>query len=295
MGKRKTVWRLVRYTALKWYDDNIARMAAALAYYTLFSLAPAFVIIVVIGGAIFGEESVKGQIVEQLQGLVGYATAVSIQKMIEAGRALTTVSVSNIVGLGVILYAATNAFTQLKFKLNEIWGVPTPERHWLLMFFINRIFALVMVLVVGILMLVMVMVDITLAGFHDLLADYSQIFEKVVIWNMASFLASFAIVTLLFAAIYKFLPDAIIAWGDVFPGAAVTAFIFSVSKFLIGLFLARSQMITLFGAASSFVVILIWVNFSAHILLLGAAFCHNYALEVGSWQTRLPGERAAQP
>ncbi|MCB0267678.1 MAG: YihY/virulence factor BrkB family protein [Calditrichia bacterium] len=278
----RALWKLLKLTALKWEDDNIAWMSAALAYYTLFSLAPTFIILVVIGGKFFGEEAVKGQIVYYLEDLIGHNSALVIQNMIEAGESLATLSFGNIIGVLLVLYAATNVFFQLKNTLNEIWEIPNGQRHWVVSMLLNRILSVVMVLSIGILLLGSVLIDITLAVFDEILTEFMPMFDHVSIWKAANLGISFVLNGILFSVIYKYLPDAKVKWQDVWLGAAIASFLFTASKFLIALYLGNSQIISLFGAASSFVAILVWVYFSAQLLLLGASFTHFYAYEYGS-------------
>ncbi len=282
MGKFHASWLLLKLTISKWRDDNIDWLAAALAYYALFSLAPTFIIVVTLGGLVFGEEAVTGQIVVHIEDLVGYQTALTIQKMIEAGLGLASLTTANIFSFGILLYAATNVFTHLKLTLNKIWGVEPKPRHWVLTFIINRFFSFLMVLSIGLLLLSLVIIDVSLAGFDKILSEYVSAFTHVYIWQIGNFLVSFVIITLLFATMFKTLPDTKITWGDVWLGAAISSFLFTTSKFLIGIYLGNSRIITLFGAASSFVVILVWVYFAVRIIFLGAAVSHNYALHFGS-------------
>lgn len=282
MGKIHASWLLVRLTVSKWRDDNIDWLAAALAYYALFSLAPTFIIVVTLGGLVFGEEAVTGQIVVHIQELVGYKTALTIQKMIEAGLGLASLTTANLFSFGILLYAATNVFTNLKLTLNKIWQVEQKPRHWVLTFIINRFFSFLMVLSIGLLLLSLVIIDIGLAGFDKILSEYVPAFTHVYIWQIGNLFVSFVIITILFATMFKTLPDAKIAWKDVWLGASISSFLFTLSKFLIGIYLGNSRIITLFGAASSFVVILVWVYFAIRIIFLGAAVSHNYALHFGS-------------
>jgi membrane protein len=242
--------------------------------------------VVVIGGAIFGEEAVKGQIVEYLGGLIGMNSAVVIQKMIESGQSMATFSVGNILGLIIIWIAATNAFSHLKSTTNEIWAVPAPPGHWVgnwvKGFIFARIMSIIMILMVGILMLVIVLIDISLSVFDEVLAQVVPAFDRVYLWKIGNMIISFLVTLFLFAWLYKFLPDTKVTWGDVWPGAAISSFLFTIGKFLISLYLSSSQMISLFGAASSFVVILVWIYYSNQIFFAGVAFSHNYAEKFGS-------------
>ena len=273
---------LFKETFHDWRRHNVSWLAAAVAFYTLFSLAPTFVVMTTIGGKIFGEESVKGIIVEQLETLMGLKTAIAIQKMIEAGQNLTIGTFPKIVTIVILLIAATNVFTQLKLTLNKIWDVETPNRHWVASYLINRILSVGMILFIGIFLFALVFMDVILAGFGKILSAFVPAFTYVYIWQIGNLLVSFLIITGLFAVMYKHLPDIKIAWKDVWLGAAIASLLFTIGKFLISLYLARSRLITLFGAASSFVVILIWVYYSVQILFLGAEISQNYSTLFGS-------------
>lgn len=286
LSKLYDFWKLIILTGQKWGEDNIPWLSAALAYYTLFSLAPIFIIVVVIGGAFFGEEAVKGQIVEYLGDLIGLGSARAIQNMIETGQSLATFSIGNIVGLVIIWFAATNAFSQLKNTMNAIWVVPAKEGHWVgtwvkgIVF--TRVMSILMVLMIGVLILVLVIIDISLSMFDEILREFVPAFDLVYLWRIGNILISFFVTFILFAVLYIFLPDTKIVWGDVWHGALISSFLFTAGKTLISYFLGSSQMISLFGAASSFVVILVWVYYSNQIFFLGAVFAHNYAEKFGS-------------
>lgn len=282
MNRWQKFWHLIKLTKRKWQTENIAWMSAALAYYTLFSMAPMFILVVAIFGRIFGEEAVKGQIVEKIHGLVGDNTAHAIERMIESGMHMATLSVANLIGIAVIIYAATNVFAQLKNAIDEIWDAPARERHWVMNILWERLVSFLMILSIGLLLFCLVLVDISLAAFDKVLSRYLPMFTEIDIWRFASLVISFIIITLLFAVIYRILPDVKIEWSDIWGGAVLSSLLFTLGKFLIAIYLSNSRTITLFGAASSFVVILIWVSISSQILLLGAAYTHFYAKEFGS-------------
>ena len=288
-------WKLIKLTGYKWDTANFSRMSAALAYYTLFSLAPVFIIVVAIFGSIFGEEAIKGEIVEKIQGIVGLQTAIAVQKMIEAGGGMAKLSLTNIFGILVIIYAATNVFSQLKSTLNQIWGVPPSPRHWVLEFFWYRLISFVMVLSIGLLLMCLVLIEIGLALLDELIMSYIPLAAAVNDWQWVNLFASFLIIALLFILIYRMLPDTDIAWRDVWQGACLASLLFTLGKFLIALYLSHSRTITLFGAASSFVVILVWVYASSQILLLGAAYSYFYAHEFGSLSAQAARVAAAKP
>jgi membrane protein len=292
LQRLRTIWKLIEHTAHKWESSNIAWMSAALAYYTLFSLAPTFIIIVSIGSTFLDEELITGQIVYYLEDLIGHNPAMLIQQMVQSGRDMADFSLSNIIGVLIILYAATNVFFHLKHTLNEIWEVSGSDRHWVISMLLNRLFSVLMVLAVGIILLGLMLTDVFLATFDQLLAEFLPVFERAIVWKIINFGVSFLITGFIFAAIYKYIPDARVKWRDVWLGGIIVALLFTIGKFLIALYLSSSQIISLFGATSSFVAILVWVYFSAQILLLGAAFTHYYAYEFGSHRGERYSEKA---
>lgn len=275
-------WKLMKISVAKWQSDNIPWLAASMAYYTLFSLAPMFVLVIAIGGTIFGEKAVKGQIVGQIQGFVGFDAALAIQKMIEAGQELTFGPLSNLLTIAVIIFTATNVFAQFKQTLNAIWETGASGRNWVSGFLLERVISLFMVVSTGLLLLSLVVINVILSSFGDVFSVYVPAFTHYYLWQSVNFVVSFLIILLVFLVINRVVPDTDIQWKDVWLGSALSAFLFTVGKFLISIYLANSSMITLFGAASSFVVILIWVYYSMQILLWGAAVCHSYAITYGS-------------
>ncbi|HQU72556.1 MAG TPA: YihY/virulence factor BrkB family protein [Calditrichia bacterium] len=281
MIRLRAFWRLLKLTVSKWQDDNVSWLSAALAYYTLFSLAPTVILVVSIGGTIFGEEAVAGEVVRRIGYIVGLDNAKAIQSILEAGQGMGQFSWANLFTVVVLIYAATNVFSQLKMTLNAIWD-STPRRHWIQNWLIARVLSVVMILAIGILLIALVLTDIALAGFNRILATYLPVFERMYLWKLGNFAGGFILLTLLFAAIYRLVPDRSIPWADILPGAILVSFVFSAGKFLMSLYVSSSRIITLFGAASSFVIILVWVYFSAQLLMLGAAFIRNYAELYGS-------------
>ncbi len=287
----RKIWHLIELTVAKWKKDNISWLAASLAYYTLFSIAPTFIILITLGGEIFSEEAIKGEIVGRIQNLVGFGTATAIQKMIEAGQTQLGGALPNILSIGILLFTASNVFIHLKDTLNKIWNAKPKPRHWVMSFVVKRVLSFVMVFSSGVLLLVLIFIEIILASFGKFLSEFVPAFTYVYIWQIGAFVFSFLLTTLLFATIYKIIPDTKVLWQDVWIGAAIAAFLFSIGKSLMGLYFGHSRVISLFGAASSFIIILVWVYYSSQLLFIGAAFSYSYATQYGS---RLkPKERPA--
>lgn len=270
--------QLLKETFKEWQEDKASRLAAALAYYTAFSIAPLLIIIIAIAAVAFGEQAAQGQIVGQIQSLVGKESAEAIQSMIQNSRKPTTGTIATIISIGILLFGATNVFTQLQDALNTIWEVaPKPGIKGLVK---ARFISFAMILGVGFLLLVSLVLSTVLAVLGNYLGSLFPNLQ--LFWSILNFMISFGVITLLFALIYKFLPDVKITWGDVGIGAAITALLFTIGKSVLGLYLANSSVASTYGAAGSFVVLLLWVNYSAQILLFGAEFTQVYANKYGS-------------
>lgn len=263
-----------------WWQDNAPRLGAALAFYTLFSLSPLLIIAVGVAGLIFGREAAQGHIIAQIEGLMGHDGAIAVQALIESARKPASGIMANLFGLFTLLVGATGLFGELQASLNTIWEVPDQPGTGVVGILKTRFLSFTMVLGMGFLLLVSLVVSAALAAAgHSL----SGIFPKVALVGLVvNFLVSILVTTLLFAMIYKYLPNVTIAWSDVWIGAAVTALLFTGGKFLIGLYLGTSGMASAYGAASSLVIILIWVYYSAQIFLLGAEFTQIYSTRWGS-------------
>lgn len=274
----KVFLELLKETFKEWQEDKASRLAAALAYYTAFSIAPLLIIIIAIAALVFGEQAAQGQIVGQIQNIVGKQGAEAIQTMIQNSRKPTTGTIATIISVGVLLFGATNVFAQLQDALNTIWEVtPKPGVKGLVK---TRFISFTLILGVGFLLLVSLVLSTVLSVLGNYFGDLFPNLQFI--WSVVNFTLSFGIITLLFALIYKFLPDVKITWGDVGIGAAITALLFTIGKSVLGLYLANSSVGSTYGAAGSFVVLLLWVNYSAQILLFGAEFTQVYANKYGS-------------
>jgi membrane protein len=275
------LWRLVKDSVAAWIEDYAPSMGAALAYYTLFSIAPLLLIVIAIAGLVFGADAARGAIVAQLAGLIGEQGAGAIEGLVRSASAPARSAIATIVGVVTLVIGATTAFAELQSALDRIWEVPAREKPrgiWGLLR--QRLLSFGMVLVLGLLMLVSLVFSAALAALGHWWGGFFDGWEAAL--QAVNFAVSFALTTGLFAAIYKFMPRARIAWRDVWVGAVVTALLFTVGKFLIGLYLGKSGVTSGFGAAGSMVVLLIWVYYSAQIFLLGAEFTWVYAHRSGS-------------
>jgi membrane protein len=277
----KKIWALLREVFADWQEDKVPLLAAALAYYTTFSLAPLLVIAIAIAGAVFGENAVRGEIVTQIQGLVGQQGAEVIQTMLQnAHKPESGGVIATIVGVITLLFGASGVFGQLQDALNTIWRVkPKPERG-IKNFIQDRFLSFAMVVVIGFLLLVSLLVSAVLAGINTFVGNLFP--ELALIGQILNFLISFGVVTVLFALIYKFLPDVEMPWRYLWIGSTVTALLFNIGKSLIGVYLGSSSVGSAYGATASLAIVLLWVYYSAQILLFGAEFTKVYAKRRGA-------------
>ncbi len=276
----KTLGGLLKETFDEWNEDKASRLAAALAYYTIFSLAPLLIIAIAIAGSIFGEEAARGEIVGQIQGLVGKSGAEVIETAIQNANKPATGTIASLISIVALLFGATGVFSQLRDALNTIWEVqPKPGRP-VKGFIRQNILSFSMVLGIGFLLLVSLIISAVLAGINSYFSNLLPGFD--IMWQIANFIISFVVTALLFAMMFKFLPDAKITWGDVLIGGAITSLLFSIGRFLLGAYLGNGSFGSTYGAAGSLVVILAWVYYAAQILFFGAEFTQVYAKKYGS-------------
>jgi membrane protein len=277
-----------------WNEDRPFEQAAALAYYTIFSMAPILVIAISVAGVVFGREAAQQQVVTALSDFVGKDGGTAIQTMIDnASKQQTAESIfAMIIGVALLLFGAGGVVGQLQNSLNMIWGVePRPDRGWL-GFLRERFISYAMVLGVGFLLLVSLAVSAALAAFDAFLQN--SIAEAGWILQVVHFVVSLGLVSFMFAAIYRFIPDARISWKDVVAGAVMTAILFNVGKFLIAFYLGQSSVTSVYGAAGSLVTLLLWVYYSALIFFFGAELTQVYATRFGSGLTPAPNARPAR-
>ena len=277
----KTIWLLLKETFSEWSEDKASRLAAALAYYTIFSIAPLLIIAIAVAGLAFGQEAARGQLDRQIQGLVGQQSAELIQTMVESASKPTSGIIATVIAIATILFGASGLFGQLQDALNTIWEVEPKPGRGILGIIKDRFLSFTMVLGIGFLLLVSLVLSALLSALDPYLTDLLP--GSIYLLQILNFVISFGVITLLFAMIYKILPDVKIAWSDVWIGAAVTSLLFALGKFLIGLYLGNSSAGSAYGAAGSLVILLLWIYYSAQILLFGAEFTQVYAKKYGSW------------
>ena len=262
-------WSIARQAAKAWNDDYAPSMGAALSYYTLFSIAPLILIVIALAGLVFGDEAARGELFGQIAGLIGPSGAQAIEDLVEHANRPGAGAIAMVTGTVALLLGASAVFGELQNALDRIWRAPARKHDsgWLNLVR-SRLLSFGMILAIAFVLMVSLVMSAVLAALGK--------------WWGIDVVASFAVTTLLFALVYKIIPRVRIRWRDVWAGAAVTAALFAVGKFLIGLYLGRASPASAFGAAGSLVVVMVWVYYSAQIFLLGAEF------------TKLQSEHAAQ-
>src|SRR5687767_14380496 len=275
----KQGWQLLKGALKAWSDDYAPSMGAALSYYTLFSIAPLLLIVIAVAGWFFGDEAVRGELVGSLQYLMGEEGAKAIEGMLASISEPKEGIIATVIGVFVLLLGATTVFGELQNDLDRIWRVPARETEkgwWRLLR--SRLLSLGMILGIAFLLMVSLVFDAVLQALGKMWG--TGVWK--VLAQTVNFVLAFGLTTTIFAMIYKLMPRAKIEWHDVWVGAAVTAALFAIGKFLIGLYIGRSAVASSFGAAGSLVVVMIWVYYSAQIFLLGAEFTWVYAHSHGS-------------
>jgi len=278
--RKPLILRLVGSTARAWWDDDCTRLGASLAYYTLFAIAPVLLVATAIAGMVFGAEAVRGEIVGQLDHLVGREGALAVQSLLEGASQRRAGIFATVIGGIAFVVAATGAFLELQVALNTIWRVkPNPGTN-IKAFVMDRLRSFGLVVAIGFLLLVSLSVTAALAALNAWLLGLSP--DMPAVWNAASTLVSLLVTTGLFALLFRFLPDVRLRWRDVTTGAGVTAVLFTIGQQVIGLYLGQSNIASSYGAAGSMMILLLWVYYSCQILLFGAEFTRIYVQRDGA-------------
>jgi membrane protein len=274
------LWDVLKSSAVAWWNDNVSRLGASISYYTLFSLAPMLVIAIAIAGFVFGAEAARGEIVGQIKGLVGQDGARAVQALLQgASRQRSSGILATIVGLVTLVVGATGVFLELQTALNGIWQVKPKPSAGVMGVLRQRLISFGLVVGVGFVLMVSLLVSAALSALGKFLGGYVP--GYAVLGQALNVLLSLAVITLLFAMIYKVLPDVELTWRDVWIGGLVTAGLFSIGKLVIGLYLGTSSTASTYGAAASVIVLLLWVYYSSQIVLLGAEFTRFYVDRCG--------------
>ena len=269
---------LLARSANAWIDHRAGSKGAALAFYTLFSMAPILILAIAGAGYFFGAEAAQGEIIAQLEGLMGRDGAQAIQALLAGARNPASGLVATMAAGVLLLVGAMSVFVELKASLDEIWGIPPPRGRAVIAFLRTRLYSFGLVLVLAFLLLVSLALSAGLAVVERIAGGASS-YE---VFALASSALSFAAITCLFAVIFKVLPDAPLSWRDVWIGAAFTAGLFTIGKYAIGLYLGNGAVASSFGAAGSLIALLLWVYYSSQIFFFGAELTRHYALEFGS-------------
>ena len=280
-------WRgLAVEAGRSWQRDGAPSMGAALAFYTLFSMAPLLLLAISIAGIAIGTDTAREMLMTQLTSLMGEQGAGAVRSMLEAGDAKSEGIWSAIVSVVTLVIGASTVFAELRRDLDKIWKFEAPTTAGVWSFIRSRLLSVGMVATIGFLLMVSLAVSAAVAAFGSMWAGGFP--GSALVLRALEFVGSFVVITGLFAMIYKILPSVRIAWGDVWVGAAVTSLLFWIGKFIIGIYLGRSAVASPFGAAGTLVVVIVWVYYSAQIFFLGAEFTREYALRLGSLKGSKP-------
>jgi membrane protein len=271
-----TVYTYFKHVFREFLKDDILKYSASLAYYTIFSLAPMLIVIISLSGVLFGKEAMQGHIYAQIKNLVGSEAAIQIQDIVKNIHITGRGFFASVVSIIVLLVGATGIFGEVQDSLNKIWGlrVKTKKTWWKLI--LNRLLSFSLIVSMGFIMMVSLLLNALISAFGDYLGRYFSNFSVTFI-QLTNNCLTFIATAFLFALMFKLLPDAKIKWKDVLIGGAITSFFFTLGKLAIGYYLGHSQLATLYGAAGSVVIIMVWVYYSAVILYLGAEFTKVYA------------------
>jgi membrane protein len=276
--------RLLRETVTKWWGDKALRLSAALSYYTLFSLAPLLTIAVAIAGFVVDEGTLQNEVLTQFQALLGQPGAEAIAKMLASARHPARGTIATVLSLVTLVVVSMGMFSELQDALNLIWRIPGTEGTGVWGEIKNKFLSFILVIITGFLLMVSLLISASLAAVGKFV--HREVPGPEMIMTLFDMTVSLIVISLLFALMFKVLPDTFVGWGDVWVGAAVTGVLFTVGKWAIGLYIGTSLMASIYGAASSLMVILVWVYYSAMIFFLGAEFTVVYANEYGSRASR---------
>jgi membrane protein len=275
----REIWEITKETASDWVDDNASRLAAALAYYALLSLAPLLVIAVAVSGFVFGPDAARGRVSEELGGLVGSGAAAGIEAVLASARSPGSGILSTVVGVVTLFFGASGVFGELQASLNTVWEVQPKPGRGILGEMKTRFFSFTMVLGVAFLLLVSLVVSAVLSAVGTVFSGLLPGGETL--WQLFNILFSLAVVTCLFALIFKYIPDAEVRWRDVWLGGVVTAVLFTIGKLLLGLYIGKAAVGSAYGAAGSIIALVVWVYYASQIFLLGAEFTQVQARRSG--------------
>jgi membrane protein len=274
------IGRLFQETFKQWQEDKASRIAAALAYYTVFSISPLLVIAIAIAGAFFGQETAQSQITDQLTALVGEDGVKPILVALNNMSQPRIRGIASLISIAVLILGASGIFAQLQDALNTVWKVKPQPGKGMLAFIRKRLFSFLMVLAIGLILILSLILSAIVSTLSRYRTDFLP--GSAILWENLDFIVSLGLMTFLFGLMFKYVPDVKIAWKDVFVGSIITALLFLFGKFLLGLYLSKGSLGSAYGAAGSLIVFLAWVYYSAQIILLGAEFTQVYTRMYGS-------------
>ena len=274
------IGRLLKETFKEWQGDKASRIAAALAYYTVFSISPLLVIAIAIAGAFFGQETAQEQITEQLTGLVGKDGIKPILLALDNISQPKIRGLASLISIAVLMLGASGIFAQLQDALNTVWKVKPQPGKGILPFLQKRLSSFLMVLAIGFLLILSLILSTVVTMVSKYRTDFLP--GSQILWENLDFIVSLGLMTFLFGLMFKYVPDITIAWKDVFVGSVITALLFIFGKFLLGVYISRGSLGSAYGAAGSLIVFLAWVYYSAQIILFGAEFTQVYSRMYGS-------------
>ncbi|MFC5511322.1 YihY/virulence factor BrkB family protein [Massilia jejuensis] len=288
----RQIAHILKCAVTEWLAHRAASKGAALAFYTLFSMAPILVLVIAVAGFFYGAEAAQGQLLNELRGLVGKEGAETIQAVLAGAQDKETGKFATIIATVLLLVGATSVFAELKDSLDEIWAVPAPKDAGWWDIVRTRVLSFGLILVLGFLLLVSLVVSAAMAVVENYLGGVWK--DSAVILGWVSSCIGFLVIATMFGTIYKLLPRIKLSWHDVIIGAIGTAAMFTLGKFLIGLYIGNSGAASSFGAAGSLIALLLWVYYSAQIFFLGAEFARQYALQLGSLRHKPAHETGAK-
>jgi membrane protein len=274
------IFRTFKGAAQAWWDDDCTRLGASVAFYTLFAIAPVLLMAIAIAGMVFGAEAVRGEIVGQLDHLIGREGALAVQALLEGASQKRSGVVATVLGALTFLLASSGAFLELQVALNTIWRVKPKPGGLIKAFVISRLRSFGLAVAIGFLLLVSLAVSAALAALNTWLSSLSP--ANTTLWAIVNALVSIAVTTGLFAMLFRFLPDVRLRWRDVMTGAGVTAVLFTIGQQVIGWYLGQSSVASSYGAAGSVMILLLWVYYSCQIVLFGAEFTRVWAARHGT-------------
>ena len=276
--KLKSIYRHILEVISIWNGVNASTMGAAVAFYTIFAIAPLFILVLALAGTVFGHQAAQRELFGEVKGLIGNSGSEAIQSILSAANRPKASLIAAIIGFTTLFIGASSVFMQLQQSLNAIWNVRATSKG-VRVFIKYRLLSFAALLGIGFLLLVSLIISAGLDAAGEWIDNIAPV--GLIFWRIVNFAVSLGIITLLFALIFKVLPDVIISWRDVWIGASVTALLFTIGKVLLGAYLGRSSVGSAYGAAGSFVVVLLWVYYSTQILLFGAASVRVYANRYG--------------